>query len=621
VSLSLADLPWLPPAPDDFRGALAAAASAAGLARLANHRLGEPQLVRLAKALGRLSDTAPLTPFRLAVLSNATTELLLPALVGTALRHGLALEVSAAPFDQAVQQALDPASALHGVRPDAVLLAFDARGYGIDGHHPALTGAEAAAKIDGALAKVATIRAGLARGCAAPLLVQTLAPPPKRLFGGLDRRIPGSASRLAAAFNDRLAEAGDLLFDVAALAETVGLESWHDPSRWHHAKLAFAPRLVPLYADHLARLLAALRGKARKCLVLDLDNTCWAGVIGDDGLEGIGIGQGDALGEAHLAVQRAALDLRTRGVVLAVCSKNDDAIARRPFRDHPDMLLREDHIAVFQANWIDKPTNLKAIAKQLNIGTDALVFLDDNPVERALVRREMPEVAVPELPEDAAYYPRMLLAAGYFEAVAFSAEDRGRAEQYQANARRAELESSATDLDSYLRSLEMVLTLAPFDALGRARIAQLINKSNQFNLTTRRYTEAEVARLEDDAAVFTLQARLLDGFGDNGMISVVIVRASAAVWEFDTWLMSCRVLGRRVEEAVLAAVAGAARTAGAKALVGRYIASGRNGMVEDHYRKLGFAPAGTEGEATLWRLDLAGWTPPALPLAIESTLP
>ena len=605
---SLAELPWLPAAPESFRAMVAEARNAGDLARLAGHALSEPQLARLAKAAARLDDTAPLSRFRLAVLSNATTELVLPALVGTALRHGLLLEAFAAPFDQAMQQALDPNSALHAFKPDAVLLAFDARGFGLDGHHPGLSAEEAAAKVEAALARIATIRGGVG----APLVVQTLAPPPKRLFGGFDRRVPGSAARLAAAFNDRLAEGGDILFDVAALAETVGLETWHDPARWHLAKLPFAPRLVPLYADHLARLLAALRGKARKCLVLDLDNTCWGGVIGDDGLEGIKIGQGDGMGEAFLAVQRAALELRARGVVLAVCSKNDDAVARRAFAEHPDMLLRQDHIAVFQANWVDKPTNLKAIAKQLNIGTDALVFLDDNPVERALVRLEMPEVAVPELPDDPSLYPRMLLAGGYFEAVTFSGEDRSRAEQYQANARRASLEASATDLGSYLASLEMVLTLAPFDAVGRGRIAQLINKSNQFNLTTRRYTEAEVAQLEADPAVFTLQARLVDAFGDNGMISVAIARKAPAAWEIDTWLMSCRVLGRRVEEAVLAALAEAARAEGAEALLGRYIASGRNGMVEDHYARLGFTAAGKD----LWRLELAGWMAPDLPMRV-----
>ena len=217
---------------------------------------------------------------------------------------------------------------------------------------------------------------------------------------------------------------GDLLLDIAALAETVGLADWHSPPQWNMAKLPFADAFVPLYADHVARLVAALRGKSRKCLVLDLDNTVWGGVIGDDGLEGIRIAQGDPVGEAFLSLQQMALALRQRGIVLAVASKNNDETARLPFRQHPEMLLREDHIAVFQANWTDKPSNLKAIAEALSFGLDALVFVDDNPMERDLVRRTLPQVAVPELPDDPALYARTLAAAGYFEALGFSDEDR-----------------------------------------------------------------------------------------------------------------------------------------------------------------------------------------------------
>jgi FkbH-like protein len=237
--------------------------------------------------------------------------------------------------------------------------------------------------------------------------------------------------------------------------------------------------LIPLYADHVARVLAAIRGKSRKALILDLDNTVWGGVIGDDGLEGIKIAQGDATGEAHLAVQRLALDLRARGIVLAVCSKNTDEVARGPFLKHPEMLLKLDHIAVFQANWNDKASNIAAIAEELSLGLDAMVFLDDNPVERGLVRKLLPQVAVPELPEDAAHYARTLAAAGYFEAIAFSKEDLMRAGFYQDNAKRAELQNKVGGVEAYLASLNMTITFQPFDSLGRARIVQLINKSNR----------------------------------------------------------------------------------------------------------------------------------------------
>ena len=343
------------------------------------------------------------------------------------------------------------------------------------------------------------------------------------------------------------------LVDIARVATWVGLERWHDPARWHMGKMPFAMTFVPLYADQVGRVLAAIAGKSRKCLVLDLDNTLWGGVIGDDGVEGIALGQGSAAGEAFLEIQRMAKRLRQRGVILAVCSKNEEDAALKPFREHPEMALTEDDIAVFHANWTDKAANLRTIAETLNIGIDALVFLDDNPAERAQVRRELPLVAVPELPEDPALYPRTLMAGGWFEAVSFVEEDAKRADDYRAQAKRREL-ASTSDVAGYLASLEIVCTFRPFDAVNRARISQLANKSNQFNLTTRRYTEAQIAAAQDDPSRFTLQVRLADRFGDSGMISVIIFRREPDRWVNEAWLMSCRVLGRRVEEAVLAEV-------------------------------------------------------------------
>jgi FkbH-like protein len=405
--------------------------------------------------------------------------------------------------------------------------------------------------------------------------------------------LAGTARNLVDRVNQKICQAvlhsTDLLLDVAGIAETVGLADWHSPALWNLAKLPFADALVPLYAEHVARVIGAMRGKSRRCLVLDLDNTVWGGVIGDDGMEGIQIAQGDATGEAHLSVQQLALTLRARGIVLAVSSKNTDSVARRPFKEHPDMLLKEEHIAVFQANWNDKATNIRAIAKELALGLDSFVFLDDNPVERGLIRQEIPEVAVPELDADPASYARTLAAAGYFEAVNFSEEDRARAEMYQANARRLSLQGQATDLNSYLRSLEMRIVFGSFNRTTRARVTQLINKSNQFNLTTRRYTESQVEELEADPGVMTLHARLIDKYGDNGIICAIICRATSPdTWTIESWLMSCRVLGRCVEQAVLAEIVFRARAAGITTLEGIYLPTDRNEMVREHYGKLGF---------------------------------
>jgi FkbH-like protein len=624
-------LQWLPRPPDDFSERLKRLSdgedsTGCGLQNLATHALDLNQLTKLAKAVnraraeGRSFDS--LAPFRLAILSNSTTDFIAPALVSSALRHGIVLEVIQPVYDQVAQEAFNPDSTVNKSRPDAVLLALDFRALPLKqslGDPAACRGTVA-----GVMAYLQSLREGIKAHSKALCIFQTFAPPVESLFGSLDRSVPGTPRSLINDINARLAayvlESGDVLLDVAALAETVGVADWHDPQLWNLGKFAFSDQLVPLYADHVARLIAALRGKSRKVLVLDLDNTLWGGVIGDDGLEGIRIAQGDATGEAHLAVQRLALSLRNRGIVLAVSSKNTDATARLPFEQHAEMLLKLSHIAVFQANWDDKATNIKAIAKTLSLGLDSLVFLDDNPVERGLVRQLLPQVAVPELPHDATYYARTLAAAGYFEAVAFTREDLARAELYQDSATRAELQRNLGSIGAYLESLDMTITFSPFDATGRARIVQLINKSNQFNLTTRRYTDPEIAEAEADPRVFTLQIRLADIFGDNGMISVIICRAlDNQVWDIDTWLMSCRVLGRKVEQMVLGEILRHARAAEIRALRGWYRPTGRNELVADHYEKLGFRRIEKEASgATRWELLVDTFDPPSAPMKVVS---
>ena len=600
-------LPWLCPPPEQFRAEVKAIERAstpdlAALRRIAATAMDFDQLRRFAKLVDTSRDAldaAGFTPIRLGLVGSHTLDFVPDALAGSAIRHGIQVRTVQAAYGQVMQSVLDPASPLAAEPLDAVLIALDAQTLGLA--RSRLDPQAAQAAVDAAIAKVAGLCDGVRSVLGSVPLFQTLPLPADPLFGAFDLRLPGSVRSMVDQFNRRLAgevlQPGDLLVDVALAAAEVGLDRWYDQRGWHSAKLPFSLDVMPLYADHVCRVLGAFKGKARKCLVLDLDNTLWGGIIGDDGLDGIRLGQGDAIGEAHLAIQQLALDLRDRGIILAVCSKNDDANARAPFRDHRDMALREDHIACFVANWQDKATNLRNIAATLNIGTDALVFLDDNPAERAIVRRELPEVAVPEVGDDPALYPARLARAGYFEAIAFADEDRQRADMYQANASRLQAASASTNMADYLASLDMRLTARPFDSQGRSRIAQLINKSNQFNLTTRRYSEAEVAAIEADPRKFAMQIRLTDTFGDNGMISVVIFDRGDDAWACDTWLMSCRVLGRKVEQAVLAIVAQAARRAGAVRLLGTYLPSPKNALVRDHFATLGFAPLGSDAMA------------------------
>ena len=311
--------------------------------------------------------------------------------------------------------------------------------------------------------------------------------------------------------------------------------------------------------------------------------------------------------------------LRERGVVLAVCSKNEDEVARTPFKDHPDMLIREEHIAVFQANWSDKASNIRAISEALSLGLDSIVFLDDNPAERKQVRDELPEVAVPELPTDPALYVPTILAAGYFEAINFSEEDRNRAGLYQANAKRVQLVNQFSDINSYLKSLDMKISFKPFDEKNLPRIFQLISKSNQFNLTTKRYSQKELLRLKADESYFTRQVRLEDIFGDNGMICVIICKIDKDAWEIDSWLMSCRVLERKVEVACLHEIVKNALASGAKKLTGRFIPTARNNIVKEHYKKLGFTKVSDGQEGETWELCIQEFRYPKFPIKITSS--
>ncbi len=623
---SLIDLPWLPRAPEDFRARVQAVEAAAEqdwatpLRVLATTALSLNQsitLARLAQKLRRDRPSRSLTGFRLGLVSNATVDFLKPMLEVAALRHGIALEICAADFGQGMQEALDPGSRINRFQPDAVLLALDHRGLPFKG---AADGRWPPYDSERALADLLAMREGFRRNSGAINLVQTLPSPAELLFGSLDAGIAGSLRSAVARFNAALADdvprRGDLLIDVDWLAQSIGLDHWYDHRNWYIARLPFAQRALPLYADFVARVPAAMRGKARKVLVLDLDNTLWGGVIGDDGLDGIALNEGDARGEAHRAIQSMAADLRRRGVVLAVCSKNDDATARLPFRDHPGMILREEDIAVFVANWNDKASNLERIANQLELGLDSLVLLDDNPAERALIRQALPQVAVPEVGDDASTYVKAVLGAGYFESIALTAEDLVRANQYRENAQRAELLEGSRDHDAFLRSLEMEVAIAPFNATGRKRITQLINKTNQFNVTTRRYTEAQVAEFEASPRHHTLQVSARDRFGDNGMISVVICERGEEQWRIDSWLMSCRVLNRKIEEAICNRLAQDALAAGAHRLVGEYVPTDRNGIVADLYPKLGFRLLDSDGPGSRWCLDLDGFTPFDVPTRV-----
>ena len=612
------NLSWLQAAPVDFSSKLASVTTGSQLRMLAQYALSDNQLRKLAKKYKQLAETGislePLIKMKIGVISNATTQLMTSSLEGSALRYGIGLNVIEAEFNQLAQEAFEEKSLFTEHVLSMILVAADYRGLPLRPCPGDLVAAEN--NVQECMSFIKTLIESLRKKTNSQIILQNIVPPVELLSGSFEGRLPGTIPWLIQRLNIELDQliADDLfIVDVAALASTVGLSNWHDSTLWNLAKLPFAQSYTPLYADYVCRLLAAKCGKSRRCLILDLDNTLWGGVIGDDGLDGILIGNGNPTGEAHLQLQQVILALRDRGIVLAVSSKNEDAIARQPFKEHPDMLLREEHIAVFQANWSDKATNIRTIAKTLSLGLESIVFLDDNPVERMQVRRELPEVAVPELPDDPALYARTLIAAGYFEAIAFSDEDKKRAKFYNDNAKRVEILSKSSDMVSYLNALEMEISLTDFDQIGRSRIVQLISKSNQFNLTTKRYTDSDIKKLESNDGYFTRQIRLKDSLGDNGMVSVVICKKNQDNWEIDTWLMSCRVLGRQVEEAVLQDIVKNAEAAGVSKLTGYYLPTAKNIIVKDHYKKLGFKKIKNIEKDEIWELNIKDYKKKELP--------
>jgi FkbH-like protein len=391
--------------------------------------------------------------------------------------------------------------------------------------------------------------------------------------------------------------------DVEFLSARRGtLNAW-DARAWFESKQPFGPELTLDVAREAAHLIVSLRQSPKKVAVLDLDNTLWGGVIGDDGMDGIEIGDTSPRGEAFKAFQQYLLSLTGRGILLAVCSKNDYEKAVEPFEKHPEMVLRMKDLVAFKANWQPKSDNIREIAAELNLGLDSFVFIDDSPAEVEIVRQFVPEVETVLLSDDPSGYVAALQDARFFEPKSLTVEDLERVGQYKREARRQELLSSVTDMDAYLESLGMEAAIREFRAMDVPRISQLINKSNQFNLTTRRRTEAQVQAVMADAACFGFTVRLADRFGDYGLISIVIGRVQGGEAEIDTWLMSCRVLKRQVEEEVLNEIVRLARMRGCTRIKGVYLPTPKNGMVRNHYPELGFRPAAAAEDRLEFELD------------------
>jgi FkbH-like protein len=563
---------------------------------------------RAAKTLASIDLRAlGLRPLRLALVAASTMEHLAPVLRLHLAAAGFDADIMVAPFDTTVTSVLDPDSQLHRFTPDVTWLFATHRDVTLETSPEDTPDARARAEAQAVASRIVlwdSLRQRI--GC---LVIDNLVDlPAQDPFGNLAGAAPWGRRAMLRRYNVGLAEAapsGVALFDLDHIAGLYGTARWDDARYWFHSRHAFALDATGLVAHAAARLIAGARGLARKCLVLDLDDTLWGGVIGDDLLAGIRLGSG-AEGEAFASFQLYVKALKERGVILAACSKNDHETAAAVFRDHPDTVLRPEDFAVFVANWDNKADNVRDIAARLNIGLDSLVFVDDNPLERDIVRRHLPEVAVVDLPEDPSGFIAALAAGRWFETTGFSAEDRDRSRYYAENAQREAVRAAFVDMDDYLRSLEMIATIGGADGFHLPRMAQLLGKSNQFHLTGTRYTEAELAALAARPCSFVRRVHLADRFGDNGLIAVLVAEARSRSLHIDTWVMSCRVLGRTVEAFIANELQAIALACDCDRVVGRYIPSAKNRLVADLYPRLGFARNGEHPDgSTTWTVETA----------------
>jgi FkbH-like protein len=544
---------------------------------------------------------------RVAVIGFSTTQYYTGVLRGLSTASGLPAVTYEPEYNTVHQTVLDDESGLYEFRPDVVIVLT-----AVQALRNVLLATDPSVRVEAAEREAQHLLSVLQRVSEIPgvtVIVNEFVVPYERPWGNLTSRIDASVSSAVRRVNERLrqlAAGTENLYtvDTDHIASWFGKRAWFDERLWFHSKSFCHPEALPYVAGQALDIVRALRGKSLKCIALDLDNVLWGGTVGDDGLEGIRLGElGE--GEAFVQFQIWLKELRARGIILGVCSKNDEMKAREPFAKHPDMVLAESDISCFIANWNDKADNLHRLAAQLNIGLDSIVFLDDSPFERDLVRNLAPDVCVPELPQDPAEFVPYLEGLNLFEAVQFSEEDRKRADFYRANVLREGEQARFTSVGEYLESLEMEASFERFDDLHLPRIAQLVQRTNQFNLTTIRHPPAELKEFADDPDLFPYYVTLSDKFGENGLISVVIGRRDEDALELITWLMSCRVISRRLEEFVLDQLVEVAREHSLGSLRARYVPTQKNGLVARHYEKLGFdlTEALPDG-STSWSLHL-----------------
>ncbi|MBQ9413738.1 MAG: HAD family hydrolase [Clostridia bacterium] len=564
----------------------------------------------LKKAL--LQEPVARTPKKIAVLGGSTTSDLVKMLELFLLNAGIEPTFYESEYAQYFQDACFPGEDLKAFQPDIVWIHTTNRNVET---YPGITDtpADVDAKFEAEMMRFRTMWTSIQTQFCCPIIQNNFEMPFYRLLGNRDAYDIHGKTHFLRRLNQAFAQAAnemDTLYlnDLCYLAGDYGLSRWTDPEFWTMYKYAMSYEAIPTVAFSVAGIIKSLFGKNKKALALDLDNTLWGGVVGDDGVEGIEIGQETGVAQAYYEFQRYVKELGSLGILLTVCSKNDyeNAIAGL---SHPEGALRPDDFVLIKANWDPKDRNIAETAAQLNIFPDAFVFADDNPAERAIVQAQLPGIAVPAM-DGVENYIRVIDRNAYFEVTSFGEDDLKRGEMYKSNARRSAAQATFADYGAYLESLEMRAVIDDFPSVYLARITQLTNKSNQFNLTTKRYTLAEMEQTAADDRYIRLYGKLVDKFGDNGVVSVVIGQKNGDVLDVILWLMSCRVLKRDMEQAMLDRLVERCRDADIRTIRGYYYPTAKNGMVRELYRTFGFEKIREDDEGnTVWELPVAGYVP------------
>lgn len=536
-------------------------------------------------------DFSAHSTLKVAVLGDTATQFLGQALRGSGFDHGFDLHVLDADFNQIERQVFDLGSELYEFKPEIVIL-FQSS-HKLLGKYNKLKTEKYGSLASEELNLISKLSTTIKSNLNARIIYYNYTEINDSVFGNFANGIASSFLFQLRKLNFNLMEFAAntkdfYICDLSTIQNQIGKSSFFQPSIYINTEMVLSIDVLPLIAQKTLDIINALNGKFKKCVILDLDNTTWGGIIGDDGIENIQIGS-LGIGKAFSEFQYWIKKLKNRGIIVAVCSKNTESVAKEPFVKHPDMVLTLDHISVFIANWENKADNIRTIQNILNIGFDSMVFLDDNPFERNIVRQNIPNITVPELPEDPAEYLEYLYTLNLFETVSFSKEYEERTKLYQIEAQRNTTQQQFTDVNDYLKSLDMFSVVEPFNKFNTPRVAQLSQRSNQFNLRTVRYTEADIEKLSQNEDYQTFTFTLVDKYGDNGMICVIILKKEDEKTAFiDTWFMSCRVLKRGMENFTLNTIVNLAKENGFEYLKAEYVLTAKNEMVKDHYHNLGF---------------------------------